>query len=167
MERAINLGQSDYGHRNLSLKKLYRVRAEFIRNGRLNLLIPAFSPELAINIAARKANIDIGTATAELESPVCLPKAYGDERRRDGLREFTPRQMGRNLAKMPLGNMDALKTAKREWMLGYAHRMKLKRAGKIPTLHSEDADMFRLGYNVAERQKNAEKPKKSRKKVSA
>lgn len=164
MERLINLGTHSHGHQNVSRMKLYRLQGRFLKGAFFNVLIPAFSPELAINKFARRANFEKSHVIVTLEHDSADRKFQGKENHKDGRIAYVPKNMGRNLVKLK-DAPEILNVLANEFINGFNDRLSYngKQTAKTRAKNANDPEFFTLGFTRAAARIAKNKPKKSRK----
>ena len=165
MERLINLGTSSFGHQNNSLMRLYQITADRVRRGRIIAWMPAFSPELAIKKLETKATLERQMIDTNSAKVLELARSAFKKpiNHHDNPKEY--KGQGRRFVNSP--EVPALvNILSNEYVKGYNDRLAYTGRQKAETRAkgSQDAHFFLMGWNVAQRKINAQKPKRTRKK---
>lgn len=151
--RFINLTSGDLqvGHQNQTLKRLYLVQADRIRNGRVTSLVSAFAPHLAAKKVDNTISIDTSSArVTELHRSA----------------DLKPKEPIHRLVIEPVPPL--VNVLSNEYVHGFNDRLSYTGRQKAETRakNAHDAAFFIMGFKAAERRLKRSKPKRKRKVVA-
>ncbi len=175
-DRFINLSAANneglaFGHQTQSHKRLYLLKADRVRRGRISTLVSAFSPALAAKKVDQHEAIDTSSAEiTEIHRGTNPAFRFLDTNVSIGANQvhFQPSNHGRNLVNLPSVPL-SVNTMSNEYIAGFNDRLSYtgRQTAKTRAKNSKNPAMFMLGYNVAQRKLNASKPaRKPRKKTA-